>query len=29
MASLTLDIAPAFAPGDPDGTEIGDAPMGG
>ena len=29
MASLTFDMAPACDPGDPDGTEIGDDPIGG
>ena len=29
MASLTFDMAPACDPGEPEGTEIGDEPIGG
>ena len=29
MASLTFDMAPACDPGDPDGTDMGDDPIGG
>ena len=29
MASRTFDMAPAWDPGEPEGTEIGEAPIGG
>ena len=29
MASLTFDMAPACDPGEPEGDEIGDEPIGG
>ena len=29
MASLTFDMAPACDPGDPDGVDMGDDPIGG
>ena len=29
MASLTFDMAPACDPGEPDGTDMGDDPIGG